>query len=258
MKENSSRLIKFALKLLEFRFRVIHVPGKKNQVADALSRIQWNELKKQGEKPVFQDLLTCHVIRKAKRASTKEPIDLIDKAIIIAAQKADPRCQQIYQEVKTNAITDWAISDDGLIYSRNFRIQLARRHEAGNPILIPRENHEVKRLIFKNFHDSLLGYHFGTDKTMKAIAQHFYWSTLVSDVKAYVKQCRLCQLVKNKPTKLRPIGDYQLPCSAFDTISMDLKGPLPLTKNGNKYLLVVIDGSPGIVRRFRFQTKVRE
>lgn len=45
MKDPASKLTRIRLELEEYDFEVIHIPGKSNVVADALSRISINELK---------------------------------------------------------------------------------------------------------------------------------------------------------------------------------------------------------------------
>jgi len=57
---------------------------------------------------------------------------------------------------------------------------------------------EEKLIIFKQFHDSVLGGHAGTNKTVRKIKRRFNWPGLKSDVKDYIKKCESCQ--KNKVT----------------------------------------------------------
>ncbi len=62
-------------------------------------------------------------------------------------------------------------------------------------------------------------------------------------MKAIVKTCRQCQLVKSEGS-IRS-GDERLKsipiCDLFYRIALDTAGPLPETKAGNKYILVAID-----------------
>ena len=49
---------------------------------------------------------------------------------------------------------------------------------------------EILRLTaFNVAHDRL---HLGIDKTIKAIAKHYYWPTLIKDVTQWVKSCVVC------------------------------------------------------------------
>jgi hypothetical protein len=62
-------------------------------------------------------------------------------------------------------------------------------------------------------------------------------------VKAVVKMCQQCQLVKSvgnsrsRDEQLKSIPVYDL----FYKIALDTAGPLPETKLGNKYIMVAID-----------------
>jgi len=62
-------------------------------------------------------------------------------------------------------------------------------------------------------------------------------------VKAIVKMCQQCQLVKNEGS-IRS-GDERLKsipiCDLFFRVTLDTAGPLPKTKVGNNYILVAID-----------------
>uniref|UniRef100_A0A3B3V397 Integrase catalytic domain-containing protein n=1 Tax=Poecilia latipinna TaxID=48699 RepID=A0A3B3V397_9TELE len=76
----------------------------------------------------------------------------------------------------------------------------------------------------------------------------FRWTIIIDeiffflkDVWAYIKACVTCQ--KYKPDNKKPAGLMQpTPVTeAWEKIGVDLMGPLPRSKNGNKYLLVIID-----------------
>lgn len=61
------------------------------------------------------------------------------------------------------------------------------------------------------------------------------------DIDNYVKSCTICQLNKSgKSTKMKMVivtpADYP-----FEKIYLDVVGPLPLTENGNKYILTIMD-----------------
>lgn len=62
-----------------------------------------------------------------------------------------------------------------------------------------------------------------------------------SDCKEYVRSCEVCN--KNKKPNVRAksqLGQYHSGVP-LERIHMDILGPLPETKNGNKYILMIID-----------------
>jgi hypothetical protein len=85
--------------------------------------------------------------------------------------------------------------------------------------------------------------HFGEQRTLIEICQRYFWKNRTECVKAIVKTCRQCQLVKSEGS-IRS-GDERLKsipiCDLFYQIALDTAGPLPETKAGNKYILVAID-----------------
>ena len=80
--------------------------------------------------------------------------------------------------------------------------------------------------------------HFGIRKTLSAVQGQFYWKGMVDDVTSYVKVCDPCQrenpqLMKT-PATLNPIP---VTASFWHQVGVDLVGPLPMSKNGYKYIL---------------------
>jgi hypothetical protein len=74
---------------------------------------------------------------------------------------------------------------------------------------------------------------------MDKLAKKYFWPTMREDVEAYCKACEVCQEVKspNRPGRqsLRSIAVN----GVFERIAMDILGPLPMTYQGNKYVLVI-------------------
>jgi hypothetical protein len=85
--------------------------------------------------------------------------------------------------------------------------------------------------------------HFGEQRTLIEICQRYFWNNRTECVKAIVKTCRQCQLVKSEGNICS--GDERLKsipiCDLFYRIALDTAGPLPGTKASNKYILVAID-----------------
>ena len=65
--------------------------------------------------------------------------------------------------------------------------------------------------------------HFGASKTKALISQQFYWPKMGRQIKDYCRTCPVClQWNNHKEPKL---------------LAMDIVGPLPLTKDGYRYLI---------------------
>ena len=94
--------------------------------------------------------------------------------------------------------------------------------------------------ILKMGHSSSIAGHFGVKKTHAKIARHFMWPGLYSQVKAYVRSCKGCQLAARQHKSRAPL--QPLPCvgEPFQKVAFDLVGPLPRTSSGHKYLLTAM------------------
>lgn len=62
-----------------------------------------------------------------------------------------------------------------------------------------------------------------------------------NDVKNYVLSCKNCNLSKLTRKNQLPINKIPYPEGRFNSINIDIVGPLNLTSNGNKYIITIID-----------------
>jgi len=85
--------------------------------------------------------------------------------------------------------------------------------------------------------------HVGEERTLAEVCRRYFWHNRTKNVKAIVRFCQQCQLVKRigsmrfEDEELKSIPVYDL----FHRVVMDTAGPLPETKARNRYLLVAID-----------------
>ena len=100
-------------------------------------------------------------------------------------------------------------------------------------------------LISRHHDDPLVG-HFGIDNTRELIAQKYYWSSLRTDVEAYIKACDVC--LASKVVRHKPYGDLQslpMPTHRWMNFSIDLATGLPVSTNWKveiyDSILVIVD-----------------
>jgi hypothetical protein len=93
--------------------------------------------------------------------------------------------------------------------------------------------------ILYHFHTDMSGAHLGTDAIIGKIKDRYYWPQLGEDVKEYIKTCDVCQRrgPSNRREELIPIPVK----GPFHRIGIDIKGPLPITSSGNRYIIVAMD-----------------
>ena len=92
-------------------------------------------------------------------------------------------------------------------------------------------------------HDSPWSMHFGMRKTLARIEEYFFWSSLIRDVKKYVKSCHTCQLKLRRTSADRvPITAVPLANFAFERVNVDVIGPIePPSSRCHHYILTLID-----------------
>ena len=97
----------------------------------------------------------------------------------------------------------------------------------------------LKDMVLKQLHD--LSGHLGVKKTVGKVKERFYWPGYEHDIETYVRECVHCQ--KRNPPNPQPIAPLGTLTATepFEKISWDIMGPLPVSDQGNKYILVVTD-----------------
>ena len=105
-------------------------------------------------------------------------------------------------------------------------------------VVLPKE---FRNKIISLAHDTLLSGHLGTMKTTKRISSHFFWPGMSGDISRYCRSCSLCQKnLVNKPVKA-PLIPLPVLSTPFSRVAIDLIGPLPKSKSGNRFALVAVD-----------------
>ena len=95
-------------------------------------------------------------------------------------------------------------------------------------------------LIMREYHDGKMGGHGGVLKTQKRIAELFYWSGMLTDIRKFVASCLVCQ--RQKYSTLAPGGLLQplpIPERVWEDVSMDFVEGLPRSKGLNSIMVVV-------------------
>ena len=92
----------------------------------------------------------------------------------------------------------------------------------------------LREEVLASLHDEMTAGHQGFTRTLLSIKCRFYWDSMAYDVENWVKSCRTCAS-RNRPSRatkapmiLREVA------SSFDTIVIDLVGPL---KRSKKWIL---------------------
>lgn len=205
VREVGSRLMRWRLKLEEYDYEIIYKAGKTNVNADALSRIQI-ELCKQ------RDSIETETFDKGE-----EETQITDSTI----NTSEP--------------------DSEHTESTPIIVKL-HKDKAGNYRHWIDDKKQQQQLL-KEYHDNPLGCHQGHQRTTEALKLRYYWQGMQKDVIDYINTCVSCNQRKTSRTDNRPapLEISFTPNTPFTHTAMDIVGPLPLTRNGNRYLLTFQD-----------------
>lgn len=203
------RLGRWALRLQQFDYTVIHRKGKDNVVPDALSR------------PVVDESIEVDCI---------ELGEIHDKWYV-----------SMLKRVEKNPLKfpKWRILHNKLYKYTELDFPELRRNEDFWKLVVPKGK---RKAVIRAAHDVETSGHLGIYKTFGRVARLYYWPQMKSDISKYVKSCEVCQ--KAKPEQKLPaglMGKKVVADRCWQVISMDLFGPLPKSKQGNMYIFVVTD-----------------
>ncbi|UYV80667.1 hypothetical protein LAZ67_19001324, partial [Cordylochernes scorpioides] len=206
-KDPSGRLARWALKLQEFDVTVIYKSGRKHKDADCLSR-----------SPLEND----------------QPSAVMSLTNVDIEQTKDPDLAKIIDNLNSGYTRKEFSIIDGILYKKNYST-------TGRPWLMMIPKH-LRSEVMADLHDAPTAGHLGFARTYDKVKKRFYWPGLYRTVRQYVSHCRECQRRKKLPRhpagQLVSIPPVEKP---FYKIGVDLLGRFPVSKDGNRWIIVCTD-----------------
>jgi putative transposase len=263
-------LSRWLVELLQYGDNVSlkYVKGKENRIADALSRIE-----REGEFPELEDkaefplTYLCQAgkkiiaerqgeIRLMNRWEGKTPNPWMEKPTEMDRQleptmrmnqRDDPILSAVIDVIEKGTPypeVDEDVEDAILWYISNCEIrkgilmQISKMpggHEVERIILPPKSRYEA----FQAFHESPIGGGHMSLKKVIAKSWRYTWYGKARDMRLWHLSCHRCQEVRPSKQKcpIRPFVYTHL----LQRMGVDLCGPIPETKDGNKYIMNFID-----------------
>lgn len=230
--EPSTRIARWLDTLAEYDFSLEHIPGKKNVVADALSR------------SFETDSIQLFPIAE---------LSTIDPSRWLEDWKSDPWSAAVLVRLGVISETKVSSSDFSLFqkYLKKFKNakKSFERYNYSNDILkyenricVPNQRRQE---LLKIYHDSILqGGHFGEATTINKILPIYYWPNMTSDIRNFVKSCLQCQIMKNYKKQVNgQLSPLPIPSGRWLDISCDFITGLPVTASprNNDMIMVVTD-----------------
>lgn len=102
---------------------------------------------------------------------------------------------------------------------------------------------QLRNLILNEFHVTpLVGAHAGRDTMKKKIKSRYWWPGMSKEISEFVKHCATCAKFRPSSNQVHGLPQpLQLPSRLFERVSLDISGPLPISEQGNAYILVCTD-----------------
>lgn len=204
LKDPTGRLARWALRLQSYDFTLVHRKGKNNVVPDALSR-------------AFN-------------------VDLIDLSNVAATK--DEWYAKTIKTANANGCAKMGYKYENNVLFYNVKRGYQASHY-GWKICVPKE---YVLEVLRSCHDEPTAAHAGYFRTLCRVKDRYFWPKMDKDVRAYVGVCSVCKASKaTNRNETAPMGNFREPLRPFHILSLDYIGPLPLSKKGSRFILVVVD-----------------
>lgn len=99
----------------------------------------------------------------------------------------------------------------------------------------------LRKQFMHQLHNVRTAAHLGRDKTLTKMKSRFYWPGMTDDVSRWCRSCLPCQRRKPGPGLGKSPLHHVTVYGPMEVIAIDIMGPLPVTDNGNQYIMVVAD-----------------
>jgi hypothetical protein len=245
----TARAKRWALRLQEYNFTVVHVPGKDNTFADMLSRLPRNVLyvDKLGvgnSSTMVNKAVVAQVKAAGSGPAANTTLDEFDKLLVEHEVLESGKISQTIPKWKGwRAVQE---KDAVLIEARKDpkkgeQFQLhegvwCRLKDGSLQVMVPKQKvPEVMRMM----HDHPLSGHLGTDKTRRRVEWRFWWPSMIRDIEEYCRSCKPCQQVKGGMARRAGLLNPIPPAGKLERFMADIAGPFPETKGKLKWILTL-------------------
>jgi hypothetical protein len=250
VKDSNGKLMRWALTLMEFEFEIQHVKGKTNFVADALSRAPVNNInamigeqqEHDAEKKINIDGLEVIVGDKLQRIKQMQCEDEeLAPLILYLPEGTLPEDGKKAESLVHKTLNKYVLID-GVLYhlwqqsnsSTHPRLQMIQQ------LVVPKSLH--KEVLYA-CHEDVFSGHSGLKKTYERLRERFWWDRMFADTVEHVQSCLDCEMKKFPQTGTKvPVSLTHGPvCEPCQDWCVDLCGPFPLSRSGNRYACIFMD-----------------
>ena len=184
---------------------MIHIPGRLNPLADALSR-----------------LVATPEIPTSASSSAPTPLATTQQQASVLAVTAAPR----------DSLSPLQVVDA-------IRALPHSTTEGGALVLAAPPPRDLFLQLLALAHSHPLSAHFGVERTLARL-RSIRWPGQREQIRDFIRSCPVCQLVKTPPSAAHT--QLSTPARApLSDVFLDFVGPLPRSSRGSRYILVIVD-----------------
>ena len=209
---NSERVMRWRLYIEEYSPDLKYIPGEKNVVADALSRLD------KEDKPIKDTLEMFYSIMEALPTDTTEQDFSHNPVSFEKLEKAQQQDSQIKQNLKKDK---YHLED--FVGGGKTRTLVCNKEK----IVVPKK---ITQHVVDWYHTVLC--HPGINRTEESISQHLFWPKMREQITNYVKSCPTCQKNKRKVLKFGWLPPKEAESQPWDKLCIDLIGPYKIRRKG--------------------------
>ncbi|UYV83505.1 K02A2.6-like, partial [Cordylochernes scorpioides] len=217
LEDMTPRLQRLKMRMMRYSYQISHIAGKKQIVADMLSRKPMSK----PHKDELEEELSAY-IQSIEFPATEERLLEISRK-----QKEDSLCSQLAKycmsgwpknkrEVDPALRGYWQFQED-LTYQNGLLLR-------GQRILIPKS---LRKDILEKLHQG----HFGINKCRSRAKESVWWLGISQEIERIVSSCTKC--LKERKPKHEPLMPSEFPIRPWQKVGMDL-----FYLNGRWYLIV--------------------
>ncbi|UYV73303.1 K02A2.6-like [Cordylochernes scorpioides] len=217
LEDMTPRLQRLKMRIMRYSYQISHIAGKKQIVADMLSRKPMSK----PHKDELKEELSAY-IQSIEFPATEERLLEISRK-----QKEDSLCSQLAKycmsgwpknkrEVDPALRGYWQFQED-LTYQNGLLLR-------GQRILIPKS---LRKDILEKLHQG----HFGINKCRSRAKESVWWLGISQEIERMVSSCTKC--LKERKPKHEPLMPSEFPIRPWQKVGMDL-----FYLNGRWYLIV--------------------
>jgi hypothetical protein len=229
MRDLNRRQARWTLYLSHFSFKITYRKGELMQ-ADALSRFSKDQVSDKEDNCQIQVLKPEHFVKATKAHFVPEVDSLGDRIRWASLREAEvikglKSIDKTAPKALTNGTAMWE-EDNGFVYYKG-------------RLYIPNDR-KLRQDVVKSCHDAILAGHPGKNGTIELVSRYYWWLRMAGFISAYVEGCDKCQRYRKDIHPKAIIQLQEVPEGPWQTIGVDLMGPLPVSR-GKDAILNIVD-----------------